>query len=68
VLPADTKEQLRALQWRQFDVAGLTFTDELTPLLLRLPSLAHLEADLSSCTRFDFLSALPRLWMSVRHG
>jgi hypothetical protein len=61
LLPADPKEQLCALQWRQFDVAGLAFTDELTPSLLRLPSLERLEADLSSCTGFDFLSALPRL-------
>jgi hypothetical protein len=37
------------------------FTDELTPLLLRLPLLERLEAHLSSCTRCDFLTALPRL-------
>jgi hypothetical protein len=55
------EEELRALQWRDFAVHGVMFTDELTPLLLRLPLLERLEAHLSSCTRFDFLAALPRL-------
>ena len=37
------------------------FTDELTPLLLRLPLLERLVADLAFCTHFDFLVALTRL-------
>jgi len=55
------EEELRVLQWRDFCIVYLEFTDELTPLLLQLPLLERLEADLSSCTRFDFLAALPRL-------
>jgi hypothetical protein len=49
------------LQWRDFGFRGLLFTDELTPLLLRLPLLERLDADLAFCTRFDFLIALTRL-------
>jgi hypothetical protein len=60
LLGTASEEQLRALQWRHFAL-GLHFTDELTPLLLRLPSLERLEADLSLCTHFGFLSAFPRL-------
>jgi hypothetical protein len=56
-----TEEQVRLLQWRDFVIVGLEFTDELTPLLLRLRLLERLEATLSLCTRFDFLVALPRL-------
>jgi hypothetical protein len=55
------EEELRTLQWRDFSIVYLEFTDELTPLLLRLPLLERLEGDLSSCSRFDFLTALPRL-------
>jgi hypothetical protein len=55
------EEELRALQWRDFAVDGIMFTDELTPLLLRLSSLECLEINLADCTRMDFLSALPRL-------
>jgi hypothetical protein len=54
------EEELRMLQWRDFAL-GVRLTDELTPLLLRLPSLERLEVDLSLCTRFDFLTAFPRL-------
>jgi hypothetical protein len=54
-------EQLRTLQWREFVLVGLDFTDELTPLLPRLPSLERLEVNLWCCTHFDFLAALPRL-------
>jgi hypothetical protein len=57
----DTSEEgLRALQGRDFDILTLSFTDELTPLLLRLPLLECVKARLSYC-RFDFLTALPRL-------
>jgi hypothetical protein len=49
------------LHWRQFSIVGLEFTDELAPLLLRLPLLERLQANLRRCTRFDFLPALPRL-------
>jgi hypothetical protein len=55
------EEELRKLQWRDFAVDGVMFTDELTPLLLRLPSLVRLEGNLSFCTRFDFLTTLPQL-------
>jgi len=55
------EERIGAMQWRDFVISHLMFTDELTPLLLRLPSLERLEGDLSSCTRFKFLTALPRL-------
>jgi hypothetical protein len=55
------EEELRALQWRDFAVDGVRFTDELTPLLLRLSSLERLAVDLSFCTGFDFLSSFPRL-------
>jgi hypothetical protein len=55
------EEELRTLQWRDF-AFGVRLTDELTRLLLRLPSsLERLEVDLSLCTRFYFLAALPRL-------
>jgi hypothetical protein len=58
----DTSEdKLRALQWRDFDLGGLFFTDELTPLLLHLPLLERLDVNLTRCTRFDFLFALQRL-------
>jgi hypothetical protein len=58
----DTPEQdLRVLHWRELALLDLTLTDELTPLLLRLPSLERMEVSLSSCTRFEFLAALPRL-------
>jgi hypothetical protein len=56
-----SEEQLQALQWCEFVLVGLDFTDELTPLLLRLPSLERLEANLWCCTHFDFLAALPQL-------
>jgi hypothetical protein len=49
------------LHWRDFAIEGLQFTNELAPLLLHLPSLESLEADVSRCTRFDFLTAIPRL-------
>jgi hypothetical protein len=55
------EEELRTLQWRDFDINGLRFTDELTPLLLRLPSLERLQSNFLQCARFDFLAALPRL-------
>jgi hypothetical protein len=55
------EEQLLVLQWRNFSIAGLLFSDELTPLLLRLPSLERLDARLKLCRSFEFLSALPRL-------
>ena len=55
------EEQLQALQWRDFFLDGLDFTDELTSLLPRLPSLERLRANLMRCTCFEFLSALPRL-------
>jgi hypothetical protein len=55
------EEQLHALQWRNFAIRRLKFTDELTSLLVRLPLLQCLEADLTRCTRFDFIAALPRL-------
>jgi len=58
----DTPEaRLPVLQWRDFAIRNLNFTDELTSLLLRLPSLERLEAHLWRCTRFDFLAALPQL-------
>jgi hypothetical protein len=56
-----SEEKLRALQWRDFDLDSLFFTDELTPLVLRLPLLERLDVNLTRCTRFDFLPALPRL-------
>jgi hypothetical protein len=55
------EEQLRTLQWRDLNIRSLTFTDELTPLLCRMPMLERLAANLTRCRRFDFLSALPRL-------
>jgi hypothetical protein len=55
------EEERRALQWRDFTIAHLHFTDELTPLLCRLPLLERLQANLSHCSQFDFLTALPRL-------
>jgi len=55
------QEQMRTLQWRDFFIRGLDFTDELTSLLPRLPSLERLRANLMRCTCFDFLSALSRL-------
>jgi hypothetical protein len=55
------EEELRALQWRDFTIVGLHLTDELTPLLLRLPLLERLEANLSRCTRFDFFPSLSHL-------
>jgi hypothetical protein len=61
LLREEPAEQLRALQWRDLRIASLSFSDELAALLLRLPSLEHLAAYLSGCTRFDFLAALPRL-------
>jgi hypothetical protein len=58
----DTPEaRLPVLQWRDFAISNLDFTDELTPLLLRLPSLERFKAHLWRCTRFDFLAALPQL-------
>jgi hypothetical protein len=54
-------EERRVLQWRDIVIPELCFTDELTPLLPRLPLLERLEASLWNCTRFDFLAALPRL-------
>jgi hypothetical protein len=61
LLREKAEEQLCALQWRDFTFVSLEFTDELTPLLLRLPSLERLETMLVLCTRFDFLAALPQL-------
>jgi hypothetical protein len=55
------EEELRTLQWRDFCIDGLDFTDELTPLLCRLPSLERLACHFTQCTQFDFLAALPRL-------
>jgi hypothetical protein len=55
------EEELCALQWRDFALNGVMFTDALTPLLLRLSSLECVEIHLADCTRMDFLSALPRL-------
>jgi len=55
------EQELRALQWRYVTLNGLGFTDELTPLLCRLPLLERLDARLNLCSRFDFLSALPHL-------
>jgi hypothetical protein len=55
------EEQLRVLQWRDFAIDEFKFTDGLAPLLCRLPLLEHLEANLASLTRFDFLVALPHL-------
>jgi hypothetical protein len=58
----DTPEaQLRTLQWRDFSLRDLDFTNELASLLPRLPSLERMEANLARCTRFDFLAALTRL-------
>jgi hypothetical protein len=54
-------EQLQALQWRDCGIKDFLLTDELAPLLSRLPFLMHLQVDLAHCTRFDFLAALPRL-------
>jgi len=56
-----TEEQVRMLQWRDFVIVGLEFTDELAPLLCRLPLLERVEATLALCTRFDFLAALQHL-------
>jgi hypothetical protein len=61
------EEELRTLQWRDFTLDGFVFTDELTPLLLRLPLLERLSACLSRCTRFDFLTALARLTQLELH-
>jgi hypothetical protein len=55
------EEQLRTLQWRDFTIVDFAFTDELTPLLSRLPLLEHLQAEFARCSRFDFLAALPHL-------
>jgi hypothetical protein len=55
------EEELHRLQWNDFAIDSLELTDELTPLLCRLPLLERLKADLSDCTHFDFFSALPRL-------
>jgi hypothetical protein len=52
---------LSPLQWRDFSLSSLDFTDELTPLLPRLPSLERLEITVSRCTHFAFLSSLPQL-------
>jgi hypothetical protein len=49
------------LQWRDFHFDGLRFADELTPLLLHMPLLERLEADLARCSEFVFLAALPKL-------
>jgi hypothetical protein len=51
------------LQWRDFSIStgALFFTDELMPLLSRLPFLERLKISESFCTRFDFLATLPRL-------
>jgi hypothetical protein len=54
-------KELRVLKWRDFGFVDLRLTDEVTSLLCRLPLLERLEANLSRCTRFDFLSALPQL-------
>jgi hypothetical protein len=61
VLRDAPEEQLRTLQWRDFRLSGVWWSDELTPLLPRLPSLERLEGDLSCCTDFDFLAALQHL-------
>jgi hypothetical protein len=50
-----------ALQWRDFAFDGLEFIDEMASRLHRMPSLERLNGNLARCTRFDFLSALPRL-------
>jgi hypothetical protein len=55
------EEQLCALQWRDCTIVDFAFTDELTPLLCRLPLLERLQADFARCSRFDFLAALPHL-------
>jgi hypothetical protein len=55
------EEELHRLQWNDFAIDSLELTDELTPLLLRLPLLERLKVDLSGCTHFDFFSALPQL-------
>jgi hypothetical protein len=55
------EEELRALQWRYFSIPFLQLTDELAPLLCRLPSLDRLPVYLFRCTCFDFLVSLPRL-------
>jgi hypothetical protein len=54
------EHQLRPLQWREFPLVG-DVTDELTPLLCRLPLLERVEGNLWRCTRFDFLPALLQL-------
>jgi hypothetical protein len=56
-----SEQDLRVLQWREFALLDLTLTDEMTPLLLRLSSLQRMETGLASCTRFEFLAALPQL-------
>jgi hypothetical protein len=56
-----TEEELCGLQWRDFSLVDVLLTDELTPLLLRLPRVERLQVYLPHCTRFDFLSALPQL-------
>jgi hypothetical protein len=55
------EEELYALRWRDFAMDGFHFTDERTPLLLRLSSLERLEASVPDCSRFGFLCALSRL-------
>jgi hypothetical protein len=61
LLREEPEGQLCALQRRHVNVTKLEWTDELRPLLLRLPSLECLEANLMRCRRFGFLAALPRL-------
>jgi hypothetical protein len=55
------EQDLSTLKWRDFSINTLFFTNEVTPLLARLPSLERLEITVSRCTRFDFLATLPRL-------
>jgi hypothetical protein len=58
---AEVQLQPRVLQWHEFAFHELLFTDQLTPLLLRLPMLQRLAVDLARCTQFAFLTALPQL-------
>jgi hypothetical protein len=49
------------LQWRDITFDGLEFDDEMASLLTRMPLLERMDGNLARCTRFEFLSTLPRL-------
>jgi hypothetical protein len=56
----DPEAELRAVQWRELSL-NMHFTDESAQNLPLLSSLERLQADLSECSRFEFLAAMPRL-------